>query len=145
MTILDGYELCFLPIRMSLLRCFLYSIKESKMKKVLTLFQAKVITRENFKMKTFKKNNILHNFSTSRIPQQHGVVERKNKSLQEMILMLMIFKKHPKFIWTMFRKKTMKTKSIVMDQTQVDKLSKIEPKTGNEVVMDDGWIKTMQK
>ncbi|RDX71980.1 hypothetical protein CR513_48602, partial [Mucuna pruriens] len=85
MTILDGYELCFLPIMMSLLRCFLYSVKESKMKKVLALFQSKVIMGENFKMKTFKKNNILHNFSTSRTPQQHGVVERKNKSLQEMV------------------------------------------------------------
>ena len=32
----------------------------------------------------YEENGILHNFSTPRTPQQNGVVERKNRSLQEM-------------------------------------------------------------
>ena len=32
----------------------------------------------------FYENGISHNFSCLRIPQQNGVVERKNRSLQEM-------------------------------------------------------------
>ena len=31
-----------------------------------------------------EENGITHNFSTPRTPQQNGVVERKNRSLQEM-------------------------------------------------------------
>ena len=40
---------------------------------------------ENDKFQLFcEENGILHNFSTTRTPQQNGVVERKNRSLQEM-------------------------------------------------------------
>ena len=34
--------------------------------------------------KYFKENGIVHNFSCPRTPQQNGVVERKNRTLQEM-------------------------------------------------------------
>ena len=34
--------------------------------------------------KFFEENGFGHNFSTPRTPQQNGVVERKNRSLQEM-------------------------------------------------------------
>ena len=40
---------------------------------------------ENESFQTFcEENGITHNFSTPRTPQQNGVVERKNRSLQEM-------------------------------------------------------------
>ena len=38
---------------------------------------------ENFQF-FYEENGILHNFSTPRTPQQNDVVEKKNKSLQEM-------------------------------------------------------------
>ncbi|RDX86322.1 hypothetical protein CR513_32355, partial [Mucuna pruriens] len=40
---------------------------------------------ENGEFQTFyEKNDIFHNFSSSRTPQQNTIVERKNKTLQEM-------------------------------------------------------------
>ena len=40
---------------------------------------------ENHSLENFcNKNGISHNFSSPRIPQQNGVIERKNRSLQEM-------------------------------------------------------------
>src|ERR1051325_9182665 len=37
-----------------------------------------------FSEKYFKENGIFHDFSCPRTPQQNGVVERKNRTLQEM-------------------------------------------------------------
>jgi len=40
---------------------------------------------ENAEFKSFyEKNGIFQNFSSPRTPQQNGVVERKNRTLQEM-------------------------------------------------------------
>jgi len=40
---------------------------------------------ENAKFRSFcEKNGIFHNFSSLKIPQQNGVVERKNRTMQEM-------------------------------------------------------------
>jgi transposase InsO family protein len=39
---------------------------------------------KNFE-KLFEENDISHDFSCPRTPQQNGVVERKNRTLQEMI------------------------------------------------------------
>ena len=40
---------------------------------------------ENVEMEAFcNKNGFDHNFSAPRTPQQNGVVERKNRTLQEM-------------------------------------------------------------
>ena len=40
---------------------------------------------ENVEFRSFyEKNGIFHNFSSQRTPQQNGVVERKNRTLQEM-------------------------------------------------------------
>ena len=35
-------------------------------------------------LRTYQKHGIIHEFSSPRTPQQNGVVERKNRSLQEM-------------------------------------------------------------
>ncbi|RDX86689.1 hypothetical protein CR513_31953, partial [Mucuna pruriens] len=52
---------------------------------------------ENVEFKTFyEKNGIFHNFSLPRIPQQNGVVERKNNTLQEMARTMLCENSFPK-------------------------------------------------
>jgi len=46
-----------------------------------------------------EENGILHNFSTPRTPQQNGVVERKNRSLQEMARTMLNDNSTPKNFW----------------------------------------------
>ena len=46
-----------------------------------------------------EENGILHNFSTPRTPQQNGVVERKNRSLQEMARTMLNDNSTPKHFW----------------------------------------------
>jgi len=45
------------------------------------------------------KLSIKHNFSTPRTPQQNGVVERKNRSLEELARMLLNETRLPKYFW----------------------------------------------
>jgi len=47
----------------------------------------------------FNKHGIQHNFSTPRTPQQNGVVERKNHSLEELARTLLNDSKLPKYFW----------------------------------------------
>jgi len=46
-----------------------------------------------------EKNGIFHNFSSLRTPQQNGVVERKNKTLQEMARTMLYENSLPKHLW----------------------------------------------
>ena len=46
-----------------------------------------------------EKMGILHNFSTPRTPQQNGVVERKNRSLQELARTMLSESSLPKYFW----------------------------------------------
>ena len=55
---------------------------------------------ENDKFQLFcEENGILHNFSTLSTPQQNGVVERKNRSLQEMARTMLNDNLAPKHFW----------------------------------------------
>ncbi|GKV40372.1 hypothetical protein SLEP1_g48027 [Rubroshorea leprosula] len=55
---------------------------------------------ENDKMKEFcNSNGIEHNFSSPRTPQQNGVVERKNRTLQEMGRTMLCENQLPKYFW----------------------------------------------
>ena len=45
------------------------------------------------------EHRIDHNFSTPRTPQQNGVVERKNKTLQEMTRTMLNENNLPKYFW----------------------------------------------
>jgi len=47
----------------------------------------------------FKKLGIFHNFSAPRTPQQIGVVERKNKSLEELSRTIFCESSLPKYFW----------------------------------------------
>ena len=62
--------------------------KEFKMKKIFASLPSDQIMEENLKIILlklfFNENGISYNFSSLRTPQQNGVVERKNRSLQEM-------------------------------------------------------------
>ena len=46
-----------------------------------------------------EKNGINHNFSTPRIPQQNGIVERKNRYLKEMARIVLNESPFPKSFW----------------------------------------------
>ncbi|RDY13535.1 hypothetical protein CR513_01529, partial [Mucuna pruriens] len=69
--------------------------------KVFSVFYKCIQNEKGFNIASIKSDHehgIHHNFSCSRTPQQNGVVERKNRSLQEMFkTMLMILT--PKYFW----------------------------------------------
>ena len=46
-----------------------------------------------------EENGILHNFSAPRTPQQNGVVERKNRSLEELARTMLNESNVPKYFW----------------------------------------------
>ena len=55
---------------------------------------------ENSSFKSFfKENGISHNFSCPRTPQQNGVVERKNRTLQEMARTMLNESNVEKYFW----------------------------------------------
>ena len=55
---------------------------------------------QNEKFSKFcEKFGILHNFSGPRTPQQNGVVERKNKSLEELARTMLNESSLPKYFW----------------------------------------------
>ena len=47
----------------------------------------------------FDENGVSHNFSCPRTPQQNGVVERKNKTLQEMARTILSDSNIEKYFW----------------------------------------------
>lgn len=53
----------------------------------------------NFNLETFVKNGITHNFSAPRTPQSNGVVERKNRTLQEMSRTMLNEQNIPQKFW----------------------------------------------
>ena len=55
---------------------------------------------ENDKFQLFcEENGIIHNFSTPKNPQQNGIVESKNRSLQEMDRTMLNDNSTPKHFW----------------------------------------------
>ena len=56
-----------------------------------------------FKNQDFKnfcdENGIGHNFSAPRTPQQNGVVERKNRTLEEMARTMLCESNLPRYFW----------------------------------------------
>ena len=55
---------------------------------------------QNEKFSKFcEKMGILHNFSAPRTPRQNGVVERKNRSLEELARTMLSESSLPKYFW----------------------------------------------
>ena len=55
---------------------------------------------ENIKLATFYNDQGTHQeFSSPKIPQQNGIVERKNRVVQEMACVMLHNKKLPKSFW----------------------------------------------
>ena len=76
--------------------------RESKTKKATPLLLSEVIEVEN-SHEPFEsyceEHGILHNFFSPRTPQQNGVVERKNKTLQKMVRTILNENELPKYFW----------------------------------------------
>ena len=66
------------------------------------------------------EHRIDHNFSTPRTPQQNGVVERKNRTLQEMVRTMLNENNLPKYFWA----KTVNTSCNVLNRVLLRPLLK---------------------
>lgn len=73
---------------------------------------------ENALFKTFlEENGVTHNFSCPRTPQQNGVVERKNRTLQEMARTLLNDSKIEKYFWA----EVVNTACYILNRAQLEK------------------------
>jgi len=104
MTTQDMHRFTSLYINMSLSRSLRYFVRGFKMKRgfVFLLWRSNNGTEfENAEFKSFYERNVFsHNFSSSREPQQNEIVERKNKTLQEMARTMLCENSLPKHLWT---------------------------------------------
>ena len=101
MTTQDGLGLHSLLKKIRLLEFSLNFVKEFKMKKVWIIsirsdYGGK-FGKENFHL-FCEENDILPNFSTPKTPQQNRVVERKNRSLQDMVKTMLNDNSTPKHL-----------------------------------------------
>ena len=79
---------------------------------------------QNEKFSKFcEKTGILHNFSTPRNPQQNGVVERKNRSLEELARTMLSESSLPKYFWA----DVVNTSCYVMNRVQIRPILKKTP------------------
>ena len=82
------------------LKCFR---KEFKMKKVICISSIRLYHGGEFENHIFKKfcneNDISHNFSSPKTPQQNMVIKRKNKYLQEMARTMLLESGLSKGFW----------------------------------------------
>src|SRR3954468_11331563 len=79
---------------------------------------------ENISFKTFfDENGISHNFSCPRTPQQNGVVERKNRTLQEMARTMINESNVEKYFWA----EAINTSCYVLNRVTIRKILKKTP------------------
>ncbi|GJX59568.1 retrovirus-related pol polyprotein from transposon TNT 1-94 [Tanacetum coccineum] len=93
-------------------------------------------------------NGITHNFSAPRTPQSNGVVERKNRTLQEMSRTMLNEQSLPQKFWC----NAVDTSTYILNRILIRAiLGKTpyellrEPKNVNEALADESWIVTMQE
>ena len=70
-----------------------------------------------------EKHGIIHSYSAPRTPQQNGVVERKNKSLEELARTMLNESNPPKYFWT----DAVYTTSYVLNKTLIRPILKKTP------------------
>ncbi|KAF3654906.1 hypothetical protein FXO37_16246 [Capsicum annuum] len=103
---------------------------------------------ENAKFLDFcSSQGIDHNFSAPRTPQQNGVVERKNRTLEDMARTTMLAANIAKNLWA----EAMSTATYIINRSRLRSmcafkafLSEIEPKKVTEALLDVDWIFAMQ-
>nr|GEU60193.1 copia protein [Tanacetum cinerariifolium] len=81
----------------------------------------------------YEKLGIMQQFSAARMPQQNGVVERRNRTLVEAARTMIIFFRLPEFLWA----EAVATACFTQNYT-------IEPKNIKEALADHSWIESMQ-
>ncbi|GJY65164.1 retrovirus-related pol polyprotein from transposon TNT 1-94, partial [Tanacetum coccineum] len=93
-------------------------------------------------------NGITHNFSAPRTPQSNGVVERKNRTLQEMSRTMLNEQSLPQKFWC----NAVDTSTYILNRILIRAiLGKTpyellkEPKNVNEALADESWILAMQE
>ena len=64
-----------------------------------------------------------HNFSTPRTPQQNGVVERKNRSLEEMARTMLCENNLPKYFWA----EAINTSCYILNRVSIHSILKKTP------------------
>ena len=83
---------------------FLEFCNKVQNEKVFTITCIKSDHRREFKNINFEnycnEHRIDHNFSTLRTPQQNGIVEKKNRTIQEMARTMLNENNLPKYFWT---------------------------------------------
>ncbi|GJU04772.1 retrovirus-related pol polyprotein from transposon TNT 1-94 [Tanacetum coccineum] len=84
-------------------------------------------------------NGIRHNFSALRTPQSNGVVERKNRTLQEMSRTMLNEQLLPQKFWC----NVVDTSTYILNRILIRVI--LEPKNVNEALKDDSWIIAMQE
>ncbi|GJZ73655.1 retrovirus-related pol polyprotein from transposon TNT 1-94 [Tanacetum coccineum] len=93
-------------------------------------------------------NEITHNFSTPRTPQSNGVVERMNRTLQEISRTMLNEQSLPQKFWcNAVDTSTYNLNRIliraILRKTPYELLK--EPKNTNEALADENWIVAMQE
>ena len=79
---------------------FAKMLENEKSSKIVSIWSDHGGEFQNEKFEHFyEKNDIKHNFSAPRTPQQNGVVERKNKSLEELVRTMLNENSLPKYFW----------------------------------------------
>ena len=75
-------------------------LKNEKSSKIVSIRSDHGVEFQNEKFEHFcEKHGINHNFSAPRTPQQNGVVERKNRSLEELARTMLNENSPPKYFW----------------------------------------------
>ncbi|KAL1316241.1 hypothetical protein AAHE18_15G052200 [Arachis hypogaea] len=109
-----------------------FSVFEKFSKKIQNEKCSKIVSIRSDHGKEFKnqyfesfcdEQGISHNFSCPRTPQQNGVVERRNRSLQEMARAMLCEYEIPKFLWV----EAVNTTCYVLNRTIIRKFLKKTP------------------
>ncbi|GJY30385.1 retrovirus-related pol polyprotein from transposon TNT 1-94 [Tanacetum coccineum] len=79
---------------------FINQVQRNLKAQILTIRTDNGTEFKNEKLQAFyEKLGIVHTTSIARMPQQNGVVERRNRTLVEVARTMLIFSKSPEFLW----------------------------------------------